>query len=83
VEKGSETKGRFVLQAAASSSETAAKELADRITAAGLKSYVEKFDGKDGVRFRVRVGPYGSREDAERGRARLRAIGVTSNLVAL
>lgn len=82
-DKATDGKARFVLQAAAPSSETAARELAERISASGLKSFVEKFEARDGVRYRVRVGPYGTRDEAERARARLRAIGVNSNVVAL
>ncbi len=81
--KSAEAKTKFVLQAAAPASEAAAKELADRITGAGLKSYVTKVEAKDGVRYRVRVGPYTSRDEAERARARLRAAGINANLVAL
>lgn len=78
-----ETKGRFVLQAAAPASETAAKDLAEKINAAGFKSYVSKVDAKDGARYRVRVGPYASRDEAEKARARLRAAGISANLVTL
>lgn len=74
-------KSRYLLQAAALSSETAARELLDRIIAAGMKPYVEKVDTKDGARFRVRVGPYTNRDEAEQARSRLRALGVNANLV--
>lgn len=74
---------KFVLQAAAPASEAAAKELAERIAGTGLKAHVTKVDAKDGVRYRVRVGPYASRDEAERARARLRAAGINANLVAL
>jgi DedD protein len=80
--KPAPTNARFLLQAAALSSETAARELSDRIGAAGLKSYVEKIDTKEGARFRVRVGPYANRDDAEQARSRLRALGVNANLVS-
>ncbi len=81
--KDTEVKAKFVLQAAAPASETAAKELAERIHGAGLKSFVSKVEAKDGVRYRVRVGPYATRDEAERARARLRAAGINANLVAL
>jgi cell division protein FtsN len=31
----------------------------------------------------VRIGPYATREDAERARARLKTLGINANLVAL
>lgn len=74
---------RFALQAAALGSETAARELSDRLKKAGLAPFTEKVETRDGLRYRVRVGPYPTREDAERARARLRALGVNANVVAL
>jgi DedD protein len=73
--------GHYALQAAALSSETAARELSDRLSKAGFHPFTEKIETKDGPRFRVRVGPYGARDEAERARARLRALGVNGDLV--
>jgi len=75
------TGGHYALQAAALSSETAARELSDRLSKAGFQPFTEKIETKDGPRFRVRVGPYGARDEAERARARLRALGVNGDLV--
>jgi DedD protein len=75
--------GKFAVQAAAPASEKAARELAERLKKSGFTSYTEKVETKDGARYRVRVGPYASRDDAERARARLKAQGVGGNLVTL
>jgi DedD protein len=72
---------RIFVQAAALASETAARELADRLSRAGLAPFLERASTSDGVRFRVRVGPFVSRDEAERARSRLRALGVSSNIV--
>ncbi len=72
---------KIFVQAAAMSSEGAAQELANRLTKSGLSPFVERTETSDGVRFRVRLGPFASRSDAERSRARLRALGVHSNIV--
>lgn len=73
--------GKYLLQAAALGSESAARELAARLKKAGFASFTERTDTKDGVRYRVRLGPYATRDEAERARARLRAIGINASVV--
>jgi DedD protein len=73
--------GRIQVQVAALGSETAAEELSERLRGAGFTPFTERIDTRDGLRYRVRVGPFASRDDAERARARLRALGVGANLV--
>jgi len=72
---------RLFVQAAALARESAARELAGRIAKSGLSPFVERTDTSEGVRYRVRLGPYASRGEAERSRARLRALGVDANIV--
>ena len=74
---------RFAVQAAAPASETAARDLAERLKKAGLASYTEKVDTKQGARYRVRLGPYISRDEADSVRNRLKEQGIAANLVTL
>ena len=74
---------RFVVQAAAPASESAARDLAERLKKSGLAPYMEKVDTKQGVRYRVRLGPYASRDEADGVRTRLKAQGISANLVTL
>ena len=71
----------WFVQAAALSSETAARQLSDRLTKAGLSPFVERSDAADGVLYRVRLGPFASRETAVKARKHLHALGVGSNVV--
>jgi DedD protein len=75
--------GKFAVQAAAPASEKAARDLAERLKKGGFTAYTEKVDTKDGPRYRVRLGPYATRDDAEKARARLKSQGINGNLVAL
>ena len=75
--------GKFAVQAAAPASEKAARELVERLKKGGFTTFTEIVETKDGVRHRVRIGPYATREDAEKARARLKAQGINGNLVAL
>ncbi len=74
---------RFVVQAAAPASETAARNLAERLKKTGLTPYTEKVETKQGARYRVRLGPYASRDQADDVRTRLKAQGINANLVTL
>lgn len=75
--------GRFAVQAAAPANEKSARDLADRLKKSGFTAYTEKVDTKAGARYRVRVGPYPTRDDAERAQARLKLQGISGNLVTL
>jgi DedD protein len=75
--------GKFAVQVAAPASEASARELQDKLKKQGYAAFLEKVETKDGSRWRVRAGPYATREDAEAARARLKAAGVAGNLVTL
>jgi DedD protein len=74
---------RFAVQAAAPASEAAARELAERLKKGGLTPYMEKVDTSQGARYRVRLGPYASRDEADGVRNRLKAQGISANLITL
>lgn len=79
---GAAANGKYLLQAAALGSESAARDLAERLKKQGFASFTERAETKEGVRFRVRLGPYATRDEAERARARLRAMGISASVVA-
>jgi DedD protein len=81
-EPGAPAKGRYVVQAAALANEVAANDLAERIRQAGITSYTERVQAGDLVRWRVRAGPYATRDDAQRARGRLKDLGIEATLVA-
>jgi DedD protein len=74
--------GKFAVQAAATSTESAARDLSERLKKSGLAPYTERVETAEGTRYRVRVGPYASRDDAERVRARLKSLGINANIVS-
>ncbi len=73
--------GKFAVQVAAPASEKAARDLADKLKSGGFAAFIEKVETSSGARFRVRIGPYASRDDADRVRTRLKASGVSANVV--
>ena len=72
---------QIYVQAAALSKESAARDLAGRLGKSGLTPFVERIENNGATRYRVRLGPFATRDEAEHARARLHALGVSSNIV--
>lgn len=68
---------RFVIQIAAVANKSKAEELQAKLKHAGIKSYSQKISTKDGERYRIRVGPFGHRDEAEKMRSRLSKMGLS------
>ena len=75
--------GKFVLQVAALGSAEKAKELQDKLGKAGIKSYTEKVKVSGSEQIRVRIGPFASREEADRMRSRLSGLGLDGMVMSL
>ncbi len=71
----------FVVQVAALADVDKAKALQDTIARTGLKTYTEVVAIAKGNVTRVRVGPYASREAAEKAREQLKGIGLDGKVV--
>ena len=70
--------GRFVVQAGAFSVETNARSLADRLTRIGQTAFIDR----DGALYRVRIGPFATRDEAVKTRTALEAQGMSAMIVA-
>lgn len=76
--------GRFAVQVAALATQEKVNELQSRLTEAGLRSQAQKgTTAAGGSIIRVRVGPFGSRDEAEKARAKLQKLGLSGSLVPL
>ena len=69
---------KFVLQVAALSDQAKVSELRERLKQAGINSYTQK--APSGEVTRVRVGPFSSKEEAEKVRAKLQSMGLAGRL---
>ena len=74
---------KYVLQVAAVNSKAKAEELQNRLKESGIKAYWQKINAKDGERFRVRVGPFASREEAEKMHTRVKKAGLNGSVQSL
>lgn len=84
-EKRAEAKsdGRFIVQVGAYADGKAAQEARMKVERMGLKTYTQAVDTADGKRIRVRVGPFNSREEADKVAAKVRGGGLSTAVLTL
>jgi len=79
----SASSARFVVQVGAFAEATAARETRQKVEKLGLKTYTQVVDTSAGSRIRVRVGPFVSREEADRAAGKLKSAGLSAALLSL
>ncbi|CUA97878.1 SPOR domain-containing protein [Thiomonas bhubaneswarensis] len=82
-EDAAPSKARFVVQAGAFADAHAAQSVRAKIEKAGFKTYTQVVDTPQGKRVRVRVGPFASRDEAERALHKLKALGLSGAVLTL
>jgi DedD protein len=75
--------GRFVVQVGAFADPTKVREVRQRVEHAGLKTYTNVAETKEGKRIRVRVGPFGSRAEADRAAEKLKGLDLPAAILTL
>jgi DedD protein len=80
--KAAEDGKSYRVQIGAFSNEDSANEQLAKATRLGLKAYTEKFTRNNVAWIRVRLGPFGAREQAEQALAKLKLNGIDGALVA-
>jgi DedD protein len=73
-------KEAYVIQVIALADAGKAREMQQKITGAGIKSYTEVVKTAKGDVTRVRAGPFASRAAAEKAREQLKALGMSGNI---
>lgn len=80
---GAEAPGRFVVQVGAFAEASAVREARGKLEKLGLPSYTQVVETSTGSRTRVRLGPFGTREDADKAAAKAKAAGLAGTVLAL
>jgi DedD protein len=75
--------GRFVVQVGAFSEASAARETRQKVEKLGLKAYTQVVDTDNGKRIRVRVGPFASKDDADKAASKIKSAGLSSAVLTL
>ena len=74
---------RYVVQVGAFADSAAARETRAKVEKLGLKTYTQVADTASGSRIRVRIGPFASRDEADRAMAKAKAAGVAAVVLTL
>ncbi len=75
--------GRFIVQVGAFAEDTAVREARQKAERAGVRTYTQVVNTAAGPRTRVRVGPFATREEAERAAATLKKAGLAGSVLSL
>ena len=74
---------RYVVQVGAFAEAGAVREVRSRVEKLGLATYTQAIDTPSGARTRVRVGPFASRDEADKVAAKLKAAGLPGAVLTL
>lgn len=78
-----EPAGRAIVQVGAFADAKVAQETRMKVEKLGIKTYTQVVETAAGKRVRVRVGPFGSKDEADKVAARLRASGLSPAVLTL
>jgi DedD protein len=83
VKQAAAADGRFVVQIGAFADNAKAREARLRVERAGLKTYTQVAETKDGRRIRVRVGPFTTRAEADKAAQKIKGLDLPANILTL
>jgi DedD protein len=75
--------GRLVVQVGAFADADKAREVRQKLERAGLKTYTQVAETKDGKRIRVRVGPFASKADADKAASKIKGLDLPAAILTL
>ena len=74
---------RFIVQVGAFADAAKAREARQKLERAGLKTYAQVVDTKDGQRTRVRVGPFTNKAEADKAAAKIKGLELSASILTL
>ena len=77
------SENRFVVQIGAFAEPDKVREVRQKVEAAGLKTYTQVVETKEGSRTRVRVGPFADKTEATRAADRIKKLDLPVAILAL
>jgi DedD protein len=78
-----DTGARFVVQAGTFSDDGKLREVRTKLEKAGIATYTQVIEGKDGRRVRVRVGPFTSRDEADKVARKIKQLQLQPQVLTL
>ncbi len=79
----SAAEGRVVVQVGAFADSGKAQDARMKLERAGLKTYTQVAETKDGKRIRVRVGPFATKAEAEKAAAKIKSLDLPTAILTL
>jgi DedD protein len=77
------SEGRYVVQVGAFSDATKARETRVKLERAGMKTYTQVVETREGKRIRVRLGPFATKNDAEKAAERVKGLDLQPAVLTL
>ena len=74
---------RVIVQVGAFADEARVRETRAKLEKAGLKTYTQVAETKEGKRIRVRVGPFASKAEAEKVVTKIKALNLPATILVL
>jgi DedD protein len=78
-----DTGARFVVQAGTFSDDVKLRETRSKLEKAGITTYTQVIEGKDGRRVRVRVGPFSNRDEADKVARKIKQLQLQPQVLTL
>jgi len=78
-----DTGARFVVQAGTFSDDGKLRETRNKLEKAGITTYTQVIEGKDGRRVRVRIGPFTSRDEADKVARKIKQLSLQPQVLTL
>jgi len=76
-----EASPRYVVQVGAYAEDAKVREVRAKLEKAGLKTYTQLAETKEGKRTRVRMGPYTNKAEAEKALAKVKSMQLQATLL--
>ncbi len=76
-----EASPRYVVQVGAYAEDAKVREVRAKLEKAGLKTYTQQAETKEGKRTRVRMGPYTNKAEAEKALAKAKSLQLQASLL--
>ena len=81
--KPGEKAPRFIVQVGAFADESKSKEVRSKLEKAGIRTYTHIAQTKEGKRIRVRVGPFGSKEEAQKTADKIKSLQLSASVLTI
>ena len=72
-----------MVQAGTFSDEAKLREVRSKLEKAGITTYTQVIEGKDGRRVRVRVGPFSNRDEADKVARKIKQLSLQPQVLTL